>query len=240
MKPLSAKEIFDSPAVKAVEIEILDVIMTEELSGNNPQGKISIQHLLSLRKQILNQMFVMTNEFKQLITEFNYKLTDALLEMRQQTITMHNQAKNADLPGVETTGKVFMSYKYPENHPIQTMRAKKIWGVLNNSIDYYQPMYKDGIDHLCISESNDDIPSENQVLYYSEDIDNWNEGLDREMTADMHLCHGFHNLIDHNEFSLFDLLWVRDFNIEITCESSHCTGSEDYDDINWDEMDYND
>ena len=38
---------------------------------------------------------------------------------------MHDGALDADMYGVNTIGKVFMSYKYPESHPIQTMRAKK-------------------------------------------------------------------------------------------------------------------
>lgn len=184
-------------------------------------------------------MFILTDEYKHLLTEFNEKLIEALLEMRWQTIKMYNGTIDADMYNVETTGKVYMSYKYPVTHPIQTMRAKKIWAVLNNSFDYYMPMYEDGIEHLRLYKDGE-IPSENQLLYLTEDIDNWNEGLDRETTADMHLCHGFHNLISHNDFSIFDLLWVRDFSIEITSESKHCTGSEDRDDIDWGKSDYSD
>jgi len=39
--------------------------------------------------------------------------------------------------------------------------------------------------------------------------------LDRELTKDMHLVYPFHNLFEHMEFSIFDLLRVRDFNIEV-------------------------
>ena len=236
---MTIQEVFNSPAVKAVEIEILDVIMEEENTWKNPQGKVAVRHLLSLRRQILNKMFVLTDEYKKLLSEFNNKLMDALLNMRWQTKNMHDAALDADQYGVETIGKVFMSYKYPENHPIQTERAKKIWNVLNNSLDTYIPLYEDGVDKLHLTEEGE-TPSENSVLYLSEDIGNWNEGLDRDKTSDMHLCHGVHNLIDHMDFSIFDILRVRDFSIEITCQSTHCTGSEEWDDIDWDKCDYYD
>ena len=56
------------------------------------------------------------------------------------------------------------------------------------------------------------------IFYLRHEWDNHNEGLDREMTKDMHLIYEFHNLFSHMEFSIFDLLWVRDFNIEIKVE----------------------
>lgn len=235
---MTIEEVFESPAVKSVEIEILDVMSEVIGKWRDPQCEIAVLHLLTVRKNILNKMFVLTDEYKKLLEEFNDKLIDALLEMRSQTITMHNGALNADMYGVNTTGKVFMGYKYPAIHPIQTARAKKIWAVLNGSYDNFMPLYKDGVADFTLSERNPEIPSENQLLYLSEKIDNWNEELDRQKTADMHLCYGFHNLIDHNAFSFFDLLWVRDFSIEITCESNHCTGSEDWDEIDWNKCDY--
>ena len=69
-----------------------------------------------------------------------------------------------------------------------------------------------------IERTNGDIDSENRVLYLDESLDNWNEGLDRNMTDDMHLVYSFHNLFNHMAFSIFDLLWVRDFSIDLRCE----------------------
>ena len=56
----------------------------------------------------------------------------------------------------------------------------------------------------------------------------------------MSLYHSFHNINTHTAFSIFDLLWVRDFYIDINAESSHYTGSDDCDDIDWKDFDYND
>ena len=45
--------------------------------------------------------------------------------------------------------------------------------------------------------------------------DNWNEGLDREWSGDIHLIQPFHNLYDHCHFSLYDLIYVHDFDLEV-------------------------
>ena len=44
------------------------------------------------------------------------------------------------------------------------------------------------------------------MLYLSEKTDNWNEGLNPELTSDMHLIYPFHNLYEHTCFSIFDLI----------------------------------
>ena len=56
----------------------------------------------------------------------------------------------------------------------------------------------------------------------------------------MKLCYAFHNLYEHTSFSILDLLWVRDFYIDINAEITLYTGSDDCDDIDWKEYDYND
>lgn len=234
---MEVQEILETHAVKTVEIEILKIITETELSKRSEYGKPAIQHLLKVRKKIIDSMFVLTDEYKQLLCQFNESMKYAFCDMRRQMIDLQKAAIATGFKNLEVTGKVFMSYKYPENHPVQTIRAKKIWAILNNSYDYFMPLYEDGINEIYCKD-DDSVPSENEVLYLSNDTDNWNEGLDRVKTSDLHLCYGVHNLIEHNDFSIFDLLWVRDFYIEVKCETSHCTGSEDWDDIAWNKCDY--
>lgn len=231
------QEILDSTAVKAVENEILEIITKAELSKRGEYSKQSIQHLLSVRKSILDSMFFLADEYKQLLGQFNERMKNDLCDMRQQAIEMHRHALAADVTNLEVTGRVFLSYKYPEKHPVQTIRAKKIWALLSGSYDSFMPLYEKGVNELYLND-RDPYPSEHLTLFLSEDIDNWNEGFDRDLTSDMQLCYGVYNLIEHTDFSIFDLLWVRDFEIKVMCESSHCTGSEDWDDIDWDKYDY--
>jgi len=42
------------------------------------------------------------------------------------------------------------------------------------------------------------------------------------------------------EFSVYDLLWVRDFNIEISSEIDYETDSDDGDFLDWDKYDFTD
>ena len=47
---------------------------------------------------------------------------------------------------------------------------------------------------------------------------NWNEGLDPELTKDLHLISQFHNLFQHMLFALTDFIYVRKFRTEINVE----------------------
>ena len=98
-----------------------------------------------------------------------------------------------------------------------------MWDILNGTIDDFIPLYHNGFGQFRIDTYHSPVPtieSEHQMLYLSEETDNWNEGLDGKLTKDMHLIFAFHDLFEHMEFAIFDLLWVRDFNIELNVEIS--------------------
>lgn len=247
METSKVQEIFNSTAIKDIEYEIL--LMQHEIEKRHfdyEAGKEIIKCLLGTRKHLLNKMFVMDEQSKQLLSDFNEALKAQMIEMRKRAISLYKSNINSGLLSSFTLkGKCFMGYEYSKIHPVQTMRAKKMWAVLNGSLADYMPLYMDGVDifELDYSEGNDcDFPSENQLLYLDEKIDNWNDELDQEMTKDMHLIHPFHNLYSHMDFSIFDLLWVRDFNIELSLESNFSTYPEDYsnDDLDWTKYDFDD
>ncbi len=247
MDARKVQEIFNSIAIREVENEIL--LMQHEIERrryNYEVGEEVIECLLGTRTHLLNKMFVMDEENKQLLSDFNEALKAQMIEMRKRAISLYKSNVNSGLLSSFTLkGKCFMGYEYSKIHPVHTMRAKKMWAVLNGSLADYMPLYMDGVDifELDYSEGNDcEFPSENQMLYLDEKIDNWNDELDQEMTKDMHLIHPFHNLYSHMDFSIFDLLWVRDFNIELSLESDYSTYPEDYpgDDLDWSKYDYDD
>lgn len=166
---MTIQEIFNSPAVREIELQIILLLrMSEKNWRSGAADSIALTHLLKVRKNLFDSMFIMNDEYNALLSEFNDALTEQLLEMRKQTIQMRDAILNINIEGnkIEAVGKCFLGYEYPKNHPIQTYRAKAIW-------------------------------------------------FDREMTKDMHLTRVFHNIYEHMEFSIFDLLWVRDFNIEV-------------------------
>ncbi len=241
------RKIFSSDAVKSVETEILTLQYdTEKNWLLHNSYEVAIEHLLSVRRDILNKQFVMNEYYKQLLYDFNEALKQQVIEMRMKAIKMFDTNIAIDIQGnYELTAKCFLGYNYSKIHPVQTMRAKKMWAMLNGTIDDFMPIYDDGATSLCISNwfgQKPDIPSENHLLYLDEELDNWNDELDSEWTNDMHLIHPFHNLYSHMEFSIFDLLWVRDFNIELHVECDYDTydESDEDDDLDWKKFDYND
>ena len=240
---MTIQEIFNSTAVRSVEEQILDLYHeTERKHWCNDENKKAIKSLLEVRRRILNSMFVLDEQNKQLLAEFNEAMKQQLIEMRKRAIDLYNSVYKPDMEGsVEVEGKCFMGYEYSKIHPVQSMRAKKMWAVLNGSLDDYIFLYcEDGVNSFYINNYDPKIESENELLYLNEELDNWNEGLDSEMTKDMHLTYAFHNLFSHLDFSIFDLLWVRDFNIEIHVEYDyHTYDNEEYgDDLHWDKCDY--
>ena len=241
---MTIQEILSSTAVRSVEEQILSLYHEIERTHWNKEyeNKKAIRSCLEVRKQILDSMFVLDEQNKQLMTEFNDALIQQLIEMRKRTISLYNRVYNPDMIGsIEVVGKCVMGYEYSKIHPVQSMRAKKMWAILNGSIDDYISLYhKDGADSFEIRSYDSKIESENEFLYLNEDMGNCNEGLDRELTSDMHLTYAFHNLFRHLDFSIYDLLWVRDFNIEIHVEYDyHTYDNEEYgDDLDWDKCDY--
>ena len=240
---MTVQEIFNSTAVRSVEEQILVLYHeTERKHWCNDENKKAIKSLLEVRRRILNSMFVLDEQNKQLLAEFNEAMKQQLIEMRKRAIDLYNSVYKSDMGGsVEVEGKCFMGYEYSKIHPVQSMRAKKMWAVLNGSLDDYIFLYsQDGVHKFYVGGGGTNIESENEFLYLNKEPDNWNEGLDREMTADMHLTYAFHNLFTHLDFSIYDLLWVRDFNIEIQVEYDyHTYENEEYgDDLDWRKCDY--
>lgn len=240
---MQVQEIFSTSAIKEIEEEILGILFDiEHRHGRNENHKEIIKCLLGVRRTLLDQQFVMNECYKQLLADFNEAMKLQLIAMRGHTISALNTAINSGLPGnIEAVGKCFLGYDYSPIHPIQTMRAKKIWAVLNGTLDEYVSLYWDGVitnGYRC--RKGEEPDSENMMLYLGEEEDNWNDGLDKELTKDMHLTYPFHNLYSHTEFSIFDLLWVREFNIEIHVEADYATYNDETEDLDWTKYDFND
>ena len=209
---MTVQEIFNTKAVQEIETEILNLqYETEKRRLFRDSEGFAIKSLLGIRRNILHDYFVMDENYKLLLSEFNEALKLQLIDMRNRTIKLYESVKGNDVKNdMVVKGKCFLGYEYSKIHPVQTVRAKKMWAMLN------------------------------EMLYLQEEPDNWNEGLDRELTKDMHLIHAFHNLYEHMDFSIFDLFWVRDFNIELHAEIDyHTYKSDEYgDDLDWSKCDY--
>lgn len=230
------QEIYEQESIRLIEDAIFEACREHErMKFADPYGK-NVTRLLKIRKELLDREFVMDEQYKGLLSEFNEALKKALLTMRTQTIaaveTLHNAFIECD---INVTGKCFLDSLYSPAHPIQTKRVQKMWEILAGGIVNYMPMYEGGVDAWYCSGRNSG--SENELLYLNDTTDNWNEGFDQEMTKDMHLIFAVHNLFQHMEFSIFDLLWVREFEITVDVSTYYSTGGEEYiPHISWDEI----
>lgn len=227
---MTVQEIFDTPAIKKVENAMIGLEENiERYRVDKPSGLEMMRVLIGLRRNLLADMFVMDENYKRLLSDFNETMKQQLIRMRHETIKAAHGVMNADVTGeIQAIGKCFLGYRYSKLHPVQTMRAKKIWAILNGSIDDYVQFYSDGVlMGGYVYDSRKEQESENQMLYLQEEPDNWNEGLDMEITKDMYLIYPVHHLVSHTDFSIFDLLWVRDFNMEIQMKSNYATYPEE-------------
>lgn len=247
---MTVQEIFDLPAIREIEKDILDLQRDIEVRrcGGTKNAEDVIRSLLKIRKHLLDNEFVMDNEYKQLLVEFNDSLREQLVKMRNEGIKTYGSVVKAGTEGdVEVIGKCFLGYGYSSIHPIQTIRAKKMWYMLNETLDNYNPHYENGvIDGWGWQYPRDkETNTENYMLYLDTTPDNWNDwfiGKGKEFTDDMMIIHPVHHLLEYTAFSIFDLLWVRDFSIEITVETDYNTYKKDMegDDLDWSKYDYND
>ena len=134
---MTIQEIYDTRPVETVEYEIIDLQQQSEKDmWGRETGKVAIQSLLEVRKAILNEMFVLDEHHLQLIKDFNESIKQQMIEMRHRTIALFESVAKEELPGtLEVEGKCFLGYDYPTLHPIQDERAKKMWNILNGTID---------------------------------------------------------------------------------------------------------
>ncbi len=188
----------------------------------NEEGKEIVESLFKSRKELLDSMFVMDDEYKLLLYDFNEAIKLVLIDLRHKAIEAYNATVGIDPKAeVRVAAKCYLGCTYPELHPIQTLRAKKMWAILTGACGDFEPKYKDGVLGFGFRYSDRDDDSENRILYMKKEPFNWNEGLDEALTQDMNLTYAFYNLHHHcNIFSIFDLLWVREFSTEITVTTS--------------------
>ena len=193
-----------------------------EIIYNYNQSKFDyteMSYLLRLRKSILNEI-ALSNQASilQTIIEFNEALRESLYEMFNRAHQIWGEVKQKTYYGsdIELVAECFLDKDYPTLHPIQDDDRDCLWEALSDS--GWNPLYDTGVTYsLILSE---DCLDESFDTFIGMDCPppNWNEGLDPELTKDLHLINAFHNLFDHTNFALTDFIYVRKFNTRIRIE----------------------
>ena len=198
--------------IKSVEDEIL-------WKYDDPRNDYSnCGSLLSLRKDMINKRVLEhQEEILPDIIAFNDALTEALREMYDRAHRIWDSIKDNEAFGEEpeVTAKCFLSSDYPELHPIQEEDRKDLWCALCDC--GWNGLYENGVTlpTLILPYFNDTFDS---FIGLDCSPSNWNEGLDQELTKDLHLTSAFHHLFDHTKFAITDSIYVRKFETEIKIE----------------------
>lgn len=182
-----------------------------EYEANMEDYKYS-RSLLELRKYLLDQMALKhQEELLPDIIAFNDALRDALQEMYTRAHSLYEQV-SAIQPDIELEAKCFLSQDYPQLHPYQIDGRQNLWNALCDT--GWNPMYESGVTIGPLRLPRDNNDTFDTLIGMDCPPPNWNEGLNSELTKDLHLTNAFHHLFYHTNFALTDFIYIRDFNIE--------------------------
>ncbi|MBR3567219.1 MAG: leucine-rich repeat protein [Salinivirgaceae bacterium] len=200
---MTIKNFLESGPIQKIEREIIHAYNQRPLflRPHASGGK----HLLEARKIIIND-FVLQHQAELMpdIIAFNDALREALRRTYQRTKEVYDVCKA--LGDVHVTAECYMD-GYPPLHPVQNEDREALWEVLTDNS--WNPEY-----NLLIHNGE-----KFGDLIGGED-DNWNEHLDPQLTADLHLIMQFHTLWEHTGFAITDLIYCRDFNSEFEIDYS--------------------
>ena len=201
--------------VDAIEREI--ILKYNDYRSYNSDNDV----LLSLRKDIINKQ-VLANQKELLpdIIAFNDALREALRDMYDRAYRIWDKMidiiDEGDGEEMELSAKIYLDTDYPALHPIQGDDRQELWYALCD--EDLNPMYADGISMLTLTFPRDEDYTFDTFIGMDCPPPNWNEGLDPELTKDLHLISQFHNLFQHMLFALTDFIYVRKFRTEIYIE----------------------
>ena len=174
--------------------------------------------LLSLRRSIINKKVLdHQKEFLPDIIAFNDALREALREMYDRAHRIWDKVVQSideiDSEEMELTAKLYLDYNYPELHPLQGEDRQDLWDALCDGD--LNPMYADGVSVLTLTLPREEGQTFESFIGMDCPPPNWNEGLDQDLTKDLHLINQFHTLFQHTNFALTDIIYVRKFKSEI-------------------------
>lgn len=176
--------------------------------------------LLNLRKNIINkELLAHQADILPDIITFNDALREALREMYDRAHRIWDKMIDSideDGEEMELTAKCYFDADYPASHPIQGDDRQELWYALCD--EDLNPMYADGISVLTLTFPRDEGYTFDSFIGMDCPPPNWNEGLDPELTKDLHLISQFHNLFQHMLFAITDFIYVREFRTEINIE----------------------
>ena len=212
---LSIKETLQDYALQEIEKQI---ILVYNSPWDNDHSYMDEASLLRVRKNNINHyMLQRQEELLPDIIAFNEALREALRKVYDRA---HDDYKNNRELGKDepVDACCFLDGDYPALHPVQGENRQDLWGALQDS--GWNVIYDSGVT-FPLELKRDTDQTFDDFIGMNCPPPNWNEGLDRELTKDLHLIEAFQYLFDHTEFAITDFIYCREFYYEIKVELSH-------------------
>lgn len=201
---MKEKQNLENGVIKGIEEDIIE-------SYNYNRHYENDKCLLEIRRHLINEMVLAHQEnIIEPIREFNDCLMVALKELYERAKRIYDDLKVHSDYGdeIDVTASLYLDNDYPKLHPIQGDDRQDLWEAICDG--GWNVLYDEGISfYIGRNESFESLTGMDSPL------PNWNDGLDPEVTKDMHLCIQFHHLFDHTKFAITDFIYVRKFWSEI-------------------------
>ena len=203
---MSIKEMLQDYALQEIEKQI---ILVYNRPWDRDHSYMDEPSLLRVRKNIINHyMLQHQEELLPDIIAFNDALREALRKVYDRA--HDDYANNKEQCKDESIEAVcFFDADYPALHPLQTENRQELWEALQ---DWgWNRQYNGGVTRHPLVVNQESKESFEDFIGMSCPTANWNEGLDSELTKDLHLTNAFHHLLNHTEFAITDFIYCRDF-----------------------------
>lgn len=217
---MNIKDLLQDDALKELEEQI---IMSYEGCWNKDHDYTDERSLLQVRRNIINHRVLQHQDLLMPdIIAFNDALTEALRKMYDKAfhVWKNMQGCYADNDDVMLTAHCYLAHEYPKLHPVQGEDRQELWEAICDS--GWNCLYEDGVALMTLTLPQAPIQFET-LIGMDCTPPNWNEGLDGELTKDLHLTSAFHHLFDHTDFAITDFIYCRDFYYEIRVDFSNET-----------------
>ena len=203
---------------------MIDIYQNRSGWGKEQRAAERISDLKLERWRLMRDSFEWTDENVSRIEQMNERMKEALLVMRRRTIEVYESLKAWCTPDKDLHVKgtlwveemaAFEGWEQDEDMEamlFDIMTRKPYCGFYVNSVSMGYDLWYDA------THQNADYDTENELLYLGENTDNWNELMNLEKTAHLHLVYGVHNLYEHCQWSLQDLLGILSYRTKIEIE----------------------
>ncbi|MBQ4478937.1 MAG: hypothetical protein II945_10095 [Bacteroidales bacterium] len=210
---MNIKDLLQDDALKVLE----DQIILSCGRWSKDHDYTDEQSLLEVRQNIINRRVLQYQELLLPdIIAFNDAMSEALRKMFDKAHAIYEANKDFS-KDIEVEAYCFLGRDYPVLHPLQGENRQELWDALQDS--GWNPLYYSGVTFplgLGLSGFNDLSSNDfDDFIGMNCPPPNWNEGLDQELTKDLHLTSAFHNLFDHTKFAITDFIYCREFYCEV-------------------------